>query len=188
MAYYPYSYTLFDFNSIIQQWTSIGVFNVILPMVLIFTVVYAILQRTKILGGKTGIDAIVGLVIGFFAVSNQHITDFFRYLFPNFAIGIVLLIVCALLVGLLAPGIPRWWNTAMAIGGVLIFFWVVWRAADSFGGYVIFSSQWWSANAIWVVPLILFGILIAVVMASGQPRQTPAEKAWEAFLGKKTEI
>ena len=64
MAYPYYSYGFFDFTGVMQQWTSIGLFDIILPIILIFTVVYAILQRTRILGAIKGIDSVVALIVG----------------------------------------------------------------------------------------------------------------------------
>ena len=48
--------------------------EVILPFLLVFAVVFAILQKTKILGeGKKQIDAIVSLVIGLIVIAFSQI-------------------------------------------------------------------------------------------------------------------
>jgi len=67
----------------------IGLTDVILPFVLVFTVVYAVLQKTKVLGQdakgnpKSNYNAMVALVLGFFVLALiqtvQVITWFTRY-------------------------------------------------------------------------------------------------------------
>ena len=172
MAYPYYNYGFFDFNSVMQQWQSIGLFDIILPIILIFTIIYAILQRTKILGGNKSIDTILALVIAFFSIINGDVSRFLIPLFSNAVLGISIILVFLLIAGLIMPKTPYEWTGITLIGGIAIFFWVLSRAADYFGGLIIFSSQWWLNNSWWTVPLILFGILMAFVVNS----ETPEEK------------
>ena len=167
---YPYGYGFFDFNSVIQQWNSIGLFDIILPIVLVFTLVFAILQRTKVLGARREIDAVVALVIGFFAVSNPQVTGFLLPLFQNFAVGISIVLVGLLFMGLVLPRqTPFKWSGVMLLFAAVIFFWVMSRASRLyFSDYIIFSGDWWLLNSWWIIPTALFGIVIAFVM-SGPP-------------------
>ena len=162
----PYSYGVFNFQSVLQQWSSIGLFDIILPIILIFTVIFAILQRTRILGKSKSIDAVVALVIGFFAISNPYVTQLFIPLFSNAALGLMVLLVFLLVMAFANKEYDRdSWNQITLIGGFVIFIWLMSRAADYFGGdYLIFSSDWWYTNAWWIVPLSLFGLLIAFVV------------------------
>ena len=168
---YPYGYGFFNFNSVIQQWNALGLFDIILPIVLIFTVVFAILQRTRILGARREIDAIIALTIGFFSVSNPQVTSFLLPLFQNFAVGISMVLVGLLFMGLVLPRrYPFKWNLAFAGFGIVIFFWVISRASSYyFDNSLIFSSAWWLANSWWIIPLVMFAILIAIVVSSSGP-------------------
>jgi len=179
MAIYP-SYSFFDFNSVMQQWQSIGLFEIILPIILIFTIVFAILQRTKILGGIKGTDTIVALVIGFFGISNPQVTAFFIPLFSHAAMGIAIILVFLLAMALIMPKMPSSWGDITLIGGIAIFFWVLARASDSYGGAIIFSSYWWANNGWWLIPLILIGILIAFVVKGES--EDERKKKFEASL------
>ncbi len=186
MAYPYYSYGFFDFNAVLQQWASVGLFDIILPIVLIFTLVYAVLERTRILGGRREIDAIVSLVVGFFAISNPEVSRFLLAIFPNATIGIIILLVFLLIVGLVVPEFKQeGFNLITLIGGFAVFFWVMSRAADAFGGYgfIIFSRGWWYNNAWWIVPLALFGLLVSWVVSGGEEGEAKAKKkkTQEAF-------
>lgn len=73
----------------------------ILPFLLVFTVVFAILQKTKILGdGKKQIDAIVSLVIGLIVISFGFATGVIVSLVPVLAISAVVILVFMLLYGM----------------------------------------------------------------------------------------
>lgn len=171
----PYSYAggAFNFNYVLQQWAGVGLFDIILPIVLIFTVVFAILQRIKILGDNKSIDAVVALVIGFFAISNPYVTQLFVPLFSNAALGIMIILVFLLVMGFVMKEYENeGWNQITLIGGFAIFIWLMSRAADYFGGnYLIFSSDWWYNNAWWIVPLVLFGLLMAFVVNGDKPKE-----------------
>jgi len=66
--------------------------NVLLPFLLIFTVVYAILEKTNILGeGKKSADIIVSLIIGFIFVGAQSLVGFTLSIIPVIAVMLVLL-------------------------------------------------------------------------------------------------
>ena len=75
--------------------------EVILPFLLVFTLVFAILQKTKILGdGKKQIDALVALVIGLIVVSFGYTTGIIISLIPFLAIAAVIILIFMLLYGM----------------------------------------------------------------------------------------
>jgi len=74
--------------------------NLILPFLLIFAVVFAVLQKTKILGdGKKQVDAIVALVIGLMVVAFAQAVDIIVFLMPVLGVSIVAVLVFLLLFG-----------------------------------------------------------------------------------------
>lgn len=75
-------------------------FQVILPFILIFTLVFAVLQKSKILGdGKKQIDALVALAIGLIAISFGYAMEIISYMIPFLAVSLVIILVFLLLVG-----------------------------------------------------------------------------------------
>jgi hypothetical protein len=62
----------------------------ILPFILVFTLVFAILQKTKLLGdGKKQIDAIVSLVIGLILISFSYAVGILTILIPFLVISVI---------------------------------------------------------------------------------------------------
>ncbi len=77
---------------------------IILPFLLIFTIVFAVLQKSKILGeGKKQIDAIVALVVGLIVISFANYVGIIVNLLPILAVGLVVLLVFFLLWGFFYP-------------------------------------------------------------------------------------
>ncbi len=75
--------------------------EIILPFMLVFVVIFAILQKTKILGdGKKQIDALVALVIGLIVVSFGYATGIIVSLVPFLAVGTVVILIFMLLYGM----------------------------------------------------------------------------------------
>jgi len=72
----------------------------ILPFLLVFTVVFAILQKTEILGkGKKQVDAIIGLVAGLLVISFASATGLIIQIIPFLAVALVVILVFMILVG-----------------------------------------------------------------------------------------
>ena len=81
------------------------VVETLLPFLLVFTLIFAVLQRTKILGdGKKQIDALVALTIGLIVVAFGYATDIIVSIIPFLAIAAVILLVFMLLYGMVFTG------------------------------------------------------------------------------------
>jgi signal transduction histidine kinase len=76
------------------------VLELVLPFLLIFVLVFAILQKSKILGeGKTQIDAIVSLVVALIFIAVGKYTGIITNLIPIIAIALIVVLVFLLLLG-----------------------------------------------------------------------------------------
>src|SRR3989338_4674088 len=71
----------------------------VLPFILIFTVVFAILQKSAILGkDKKQIDALVGIVFGLITITFARAVGMINQLLPFLAVSVVLILVFLILV------------------------------------------------------------------------------------------
>lgn len=81
------------------------VVELLLPFLLVFTVVFAILQKTKVLGdGKRQIDAIVSLVVGLIFVAFGQAVGFVINLIPIMAVVAIVFLVFMILYGMVFQG------------------------------------------------------------------------------------
>ncbi len=131
------AFTLFK---LLSDWENIGFFHVALPFLLVFTLVFAVLQKTKILGtGSKNFNAIVAFIIGALAVRNQDIVFLIQRFLPNVSMFVVISLMFLLLVGIFGgsefSGFTGGWLLAAAIISFIFVGWAL--TADSF-----FAPPW----------------------------------------------
>ena len=139
--------------------------NVILPFLLIFVVVFAILEKTKILGIKRDINAIVALVFGLATVglpSAFGAVDLIIKLIPIIAAIVVILLAFMITYGFIGGtkegGLGDPWQRFFAIViGLAMIAAILWAT----GVLGVITSQVWASQAIQTT--ILIGAVIAVI-------------------------
>ena len=144
--------------------------EMLLPFLLVFVVVFAILQKSKILGeGKAQVDAIVGLVVGLILIGVPGPRDVLVGIMPWMAVGVAVILVFLILYGFVVGDLSKLGEEkGVKIGmgilagvftlGVVVFVTglgpKIW---DSFGG----SSDIWM-NIVMIV-LVLGAMAVAVL-------------------------
>ena len=79
---------------------NLGVFDVVLPFILIFTIVFAVLRKTKIFGkGKTKINIIISFIVGFILLLFEDIILKINQILPYIALLILGFFLIQLLLG-----------------------------------------------------------------------------------------
>ena len=151
---------------------------VILPFLFIFTIVFAVLEKTKFLGEKKDIHAIISLVFGLVAVGVPWAIGVILNIIPIVVIIIVILIGWLMTYGFLAPQekglISRNWQIAFQVILGIVFIGVI---AWATGAYKLVIDKPWAAQA--GQTGLIIGVIIAViaiVISSGgptTPRQAP---------------
>lgn len=85
-----------------------GFFDIILPFLLVFTIVFAILEKTKIFGKETdrnkNINAMVAFVIAFFVIATPQIVTSIQVSIPQVALVLVVLVSFMMLAGSFISG------------------------------------------------------------------------------------
>ena len=172
-----------QFNAVdlLNQWETAGVFDYLLPFLLIFAVVFGILETTKVLGEHKGIHTIVALVIGLFTMRYFQVGEFIGVIFANFGIALSVILVLIILTGLFVTKKSReGWalNTSkLALLAVII---VVIASINEFAW---FGSYWWQNNwvsLLWVA--IVVGIIIAFVTYNKENSEGSKETGWGAVV------
>lgn len=96
------------FGDAIQFLERLGVYDIVLPFLLIFTIVFAILEKTKVLGTDTidgneytkkNLNSIVAFVAAFFVVASTRLVQAINTIIANAALLLVLIILFLMLVG-----------------------------------------------------------------------------------------
>ncbi len=149
----------------------------ILPFLLVFTLVFAILQKSKILGdGKRQIDAIIALVFGLIVLSFGKAVGIIVQMVPFLAVSVVVLLVFMLIWGMVykegAFEVHK--NVQWAVMGIaaiavviaLLYFSNAWQYI-----YDFFSngSSGWVSNVIVIVIAVI--AVVIVVGFSGAKKE-----------------
>lgn len=99
-----------NFQDAILYLEQVGVADVLLPFLLVFTLVFAVMEKIKMFGeGKKNINIIVALVMGLAVViphvvgvypNEADVVNIINTALPNISIGIIAVVMLLLLLGL----------------------------------------------------------------------------------------
>jgi len=148
--------------------TSVIFADYILPFVLVFTLVFAVLQKTKLLGdGKRQIDALIGLVVGLILIAFPFARNVIVLLMPFLAVAIVVLLVFMLLYGFIMGKKEVEMHKGLKIAlGIIVGLGLI--------TVLLFATGWWdvvydfmfereTSSQIWVNALLIAVIAGAVI-------------------------
>lgn len=164
------------FRGMIGFLGKIGVYDIILPFLLVFTIVFAILEKTKIFGvekvgdkqiTKKNINAMVAFVIAFLVIASTRLVAVINEVMANIVLLLILGVSFLLLVGTFFgdkeftlkefPGWITFFMVIMFIGVVAIFL-----NALGWLNYVFFLFENW--NAEWAASIIFMVIVIGFII------------------------
>lgn len=96
------------FRNVINFFDEIGLFDVVLPFLLVFTIVFAILEKTKVLGTeeiegkkytKKNLNAMAAFVLAFLVVASSQLVEIITTVSSNAVVVLFLSVLFLLLVG-----------------------------------------------------------------------------------------
>jgi hypothetical protein len=164
-------------TDILNIWNDIGVFSYVIPFLLIFAVVFAILKKTKILGDDNdSILAIISVAVGLLALQFDFVSDFYSVIFPKFGVGLSIFLVLIIFLGFFYQPVDGKWSGAMTWIGWVVGIGVVLWAVTSWGGWNDSFFGWWLSDNFWaiIVGLLIVGTIIGVTKggsgSTGAPR------------------
>ncbi|MCB9358393.1 hypothetical protein H6503_00520 [Candidatus Woesearchaeota archaeon] len=166
-----------NFTEFVQKLDAWGIADVLLPFILVFTIVFAILQKTEILGkGKKNFNSMIALVFGF-AVVFPHVlglypdladpVDMINRALPQVSIVLVAVVALLLIIGILG-GEVRWIGTSIsgwiAIISLIIIIYIFGRASG-WPGFYYATPRWlaWLDDPdvqAFIIIILVFAILI----------------------------
>lgn len=166
-----------DFYNIFSDLESMGFFDIILPFLLVFTISFAIINKTKILGARRNVDIIVAFVIAFLSVRNEFFVNLMKSFLPNVAMFMIIILMFLLMLGIFAGENKEWtgyfWGIGFIISLIFILFALLFDYTDK---YVSFPD--WLRDMFYSIDertkgiLLFIGALIIVIwLAVREPGQ-----------------
>ena len=105
---------------VIRSWQEIGVYDVILPFLLVFTLAFAILEKSKIFGqDKRNINLIVGLILGLLFLQNNYLVYMVQRFLPNVSMMLIVGLMFLLLFAIFGGENREWTGGALTLGFIV---------------------------------------------------------------------
>ncbi|MBS3089724.1 hypothetical protein J4461_02465 [Candidatus Pacearchaeota archaeon] len=146
---------------LLSQWESYGVFDFILPFLLIFAIVFGVLTTTNVFGTNKAVHLIIALVVGILALRVGYVQDFFREAFPRVGVALAVVLIFVILTAIFIPKehMSGWAIGFYSLGGVAALLVVF----NTFSEVSFFGSTWWTDWGSMIIgALLIVGIIIAV--------------------------
>ena len=164
------------FRGVIQFFGELGIYDIVLPFLLVFTIIFAILEKTKIFGlekvdgketTKKNINAMVAIVIAFLVIASTKLVAVINEVMANVVLLLILAVSFLLLVGTFygsekeftlkdQPNWIKFFMFFMFIGIVVIFL----NALDWLK-YIFKLFQYWDAT--WAATIIFIIIIVGFI-------------------------
>ncbi|MDP2946816.1 MAG: hypothetical protein Q8N88_01765 [Nanoarchaeota archaeon] len=163
---------------------SVFLATMLLPFLLIFVLVFAILQKTKLLGdGKQQIDAMVALAVALILIGFPQPRDIVVSLVPWVAVGAIVILIFFILYGFVAGDlsgdkIPKWMKgvfgvlAAIFTAGVVLYVTGLGKVALNFFSVTGDSGFWVNA----IVAILVVGAVVWVILGSKPKEEKKKEK------------
>ena len=178
------------FRNVIEFFEEIGLYDVVLPFLLVFTIVFAILEKTKVFGTETisgvqypkkNLDAVASFVIAFFVIASSKLVEIITTVSSCTVILLMLSVLFLLLVGsFMKEGeggfLTGNWNLffmlMMFVGIVLIFVYALgWW--DAIWGFFRFETGGEVTGSIILISII---VLFIWYIVKGEPHKEGTKK------------
>lgn len=162
-------------TDILNKWDQIGVFSYVLPFLLIFALVFALLQKTAIFAKKKSgstdvehnstIEAIIAAAIGLLALKFDFVSVFFANIFPKFGIGLSIFLVLIIFLGFFYKTEKDEHNKGLGwigyVVGIGVVVWALINWGTWFGG--AYTWGFWLEDYFWA--LVVLAIVVGAILA-----------------------
>ncbi len=143
----------------------------LLPFLLVFVVMFAILQKSKVLGENAQVDAIVAFVIGLILIGFPQPRDIIVEMMPWLAVGVATILVFMILYGFVSGDLskaPKWMKGVFGgLAGVYVL-WVVFKVTG-LGNYILNLFEDAGESGLFtgvLMILIVIGAIVLVIWGS----------------------
>ncbi|MBI4141719.1 hypothetical protein HY484_02225 [Candidatus Woesearchaeota archaeon] len=138
----------------------VGFVDIFLPFIIVLTIVYALLERTRVLGveknhPRHNLNAAVSIIVALFVVGSSHVLGITTSIIQYAGLFAVIILSVVLLLGLLGvQHLPenKWWNAVFFIVIMLV------------GGSVFYSMGWFGRGSdVFIILFFVFFLLLFII-------------------------
>ena len=180
----------YTFNQLAIYFQNYGVMDFLLPFVLVFTIVFAVMQKTKILGDKKNFNVIIALVLALIFVV-PHITGTYPLGYdpvqvmneslPSISLVAVASIMLLLLMGIFGANFAAGAIPFIALLAILFVAYIFGSALNLWRGPQDVFYWWTSQTTELLIIILVFGLIVYFI--TKEPNTTAGKGMLEG-LGK----
>ena len=160
----------FNFDAFMATLDSIGFYTVALPFILVFTIVFAVLEKVKIFGqGGRRFNMLIALVMAFLVIRVQSLVEIMNNFLPQVSFLAIVFIVFLLLLGILIgpsengwKGIPLFLGIALTIGVII---YALFTSSGALGAGLPTWLKLTAQDRNILIALVLFFLFVFIVVA-----------------------
>lgn len=160
---------MLDLYGIVYELEAMGFYDIILPFLLIFAIVFGILQKITLFKDRN-VNLIISIVIGLLVITQFEIVARMNLFLPKMAFYIVIVIMFLFLIGMFSKddykGLAGAW---LFLAIIASFFAIYWALSPSLGFSYYEIVPYWMQDIKWsgLIALILIIVVIAIVYKGG---------------------
>lgn len=157
-------------QDLLYYWDNIGVFQFLLPFLLVFAIVYGILSYMQIFANNRAVHMILSIVVGLMATRFPFFNDFYQEIFPRLGIGITILLALLILIGLFHTKESGKFMPYVTLSiGAVIFIIILYQSFDIIGWTSTLGGYGGANFVAWLISAaLLIGVIIAVAVSGGK--------------------
>ena len=154
-------------GNIFAHWQSLGVFSYVLPFLLIFALIFVVLENIPLFRNNKGVNIVIALAVGLMSLQFDFVSRFFSEIFPRFGIALSIVLVFVIMGGLFFDSDSKVFKGFFMILGLVVASVVVLKSISYFGWYTG-TNYWWANNWGNVIGVLLF-IALFIWIVAGKP-------------------
>lgn len=150
-------------GNVLSQWEQLGVFTYLLPFLIIFSLVFVILNGIKLFNENRAVNGILALSVSLMALQFNFVPIFFSEIFPRLGVGLAIILVSiiflALFIDVSKPGVMY---TLLGLG-VIVLLVILYNSALGSGIGLSFAlQQYWGEIIMYGVVLGALALIVGV--------------------------
>src|SRR3989344_4181180 len=169
-----------DFGTLIAELQSLGVYDYFLPFLLIFAIVFAILEKTKIFGDKTNINVVDSLVIGLLLIVQQPIVAIINNFLPKASLIIIIILIALIVISLIGGNPTKLSGSVFSVGVIVIILALIWALSPNLGWSLPFDISERTKNLILLL-IIFIALPLFLVTRSEKKDENGASKFFKGL-------
>lgn len=172
-----------DFTGMIKTLEQMGVYEVIFPFLLIFTIMFAILQKIKLFGADTkNINIVIAVIIGFFVVRVPTIVATINQFLPKVSMLVLVLLMFLLVLGIFGSGESSGWTGwPFFIGMIGAVVGIGWAVISSLPGLSTSWPTWLRLTSQDKAILLAVGLFVLLLWVFSDKKQNATK--WKDEMG-----